>query len=136
MLPLLSSSVTFEAIMPCQELLLFSYEQLLRSIAAVVAPNYLKMNSSRGGLLLFLCQDNIKRSITTTQHYITRGSYKCISTQLLSHTVWCFKNVFSKFSSWTFKRTQYPNENAVQGGWEENSDHRTSLPKYSSWTFK
>ena len=102
----------------------------------MVAPNYLKMNSSRGGLLLFLCQDNIKRSITTTQHYITRGSYKCISTQLLSHTVWCFKNVFSKFSSWTFKRTQYPHENAVQGGWEENSDHRTSLPKYSSWTFK
>ena len=30
----------------------------------------------------------------------------------------------------------FPHGNAVRGGWEKNSDHRTSLPKYSSWTFK
>ena len=29
----------------------------------------------------------------------------------------------------------FPHGNAMRGGWEKKSDHRTSLPKFSSWTF-
>ena len=129
MLPLLSSFVTFEAIMS--------------GAVAIFVWIAIKINCCCGINKLF--------SITLSEVVCSYSSARTISSDKLQPLniilqkalIWKHSTRFpysnrvsSAFPHGLSRGHSFPHGNAVRGGWEENSDHRTSLPKYSSWTFK
>ena len=92
MLPLLSSFVTFEDIMSGAATIFVWIAIKINCCCGSNKPFTIYYYSLWGGPRLFRCRDDFKRSITTTQHYITKGSYLS-STQLVSHTVIVFQTL-------------------------------------------
>ena len=129
MLPLLSSFVT--------------YEDIMSGAVAIFVWIAIKINCCCGSNKLFpITLSKVVCSYSSVRT-ISSGQSQPLNIILRKALIWkhstrfphrnCVSNAFPHGLS---RGHSFPHGNVVRGGWEENPDHRTSLPKYSSWTFK